>query len=1671
MGINSLTFSATEYIRQQLLSRNLDINVFGGVEANVTPTGTMIGDAAGTEKPGSVVTSPMRDMAVVDQLPAQEMSEFFIDQLYLANKYGPVGGFDDLIEINTVILNNANLGPYSVSVGEASTAGITTHNSIGSCYKPGQILLGVTAEGLLSDPDIIDDTLLQQLGAVQLKKEFQYRLGQELEQQTIGRANILEAFKDPFMAVDILRGEETFIERDWHITMPKSLIGKGLDFVSRLTGFYLPFSYIPGDYFELEPPRGDSFLQKVVSDVTGLIGSTLGIPRRRQSPSQRFLEYTGGGQKSQLFKHIKYNRYGPQYGEGAQAQTAIGRVFGEIKDFIGGGILGAGNYPPNPPQYVGSSRNNIPDMTSPASNNYAGENYVKVFGPSEVAKDFDENQYKFGTVAESYTSQGAVGGGFSWYNDKSEKAGIGRSITNFLGITEKPPGPQKPGVTQGPGGSTDGTTVYTNEEIPSSYYETQSTNYEFREGSIMDVTQKIAESVPGSSKKLQHVGHAINQVSKVFNDGYKELTKGSRVRRYENTDPIDMRGVEVGKEYCRIWTKDVPYWIHGRLQKTEINHRKETYSVLDSPFNLNIAPWRTDSSGNGSSNIVNGKVKKYMFSIENLSWRTSREKGFTYSDLPPCEKGPNGGRVMWFPPYDLSIDENSNANWSKNDFIGRTEPVYSYNNSDRTGTLKWKIIVDHPSIMNMLVRKELAKLTDKEIDNIVDSFYAGCKTYDIYDLARKWGISVELIREVEDILEGETDKETVMEIITPSEGEPEIIVDETPPSLVEYTSPPTKFFFENDCPNCETDWGKTSDLPYNELASTYYSQTNIDRYKSKNPTQASQLTEFFSVAKNEYDVRYAELMVKIHDILKDGKYIITLDFAAGCSNLAPTAYNENLSYRRLDSVRQMFEAHMIGGEAVFKEYTKEGGDLIFPDGGALGESACPPNVSDDQGNINSIYNASASDCRYAAITGIKIEKKTPDEEVKIPRTPVTQIRKDRPDPLPPTLKPENKVRNTRRIIANKLLQRMVTECDYFDIIKKETPFIYDSLREKFKYFQPAFHSMTPEGLNSRLTFLNQCLRPGATIPVVKSNGELDTEHAAKNTAFGAPPVCVLRIGDFYNTKIVINNMSISYDDNLLDLNPEGIGVQPMIATVSLTFNYIGGSGLKGPVDRLQNALSFNYYGNTEMYDERAVMTVTDEDPDEQAWLKENQDWIYQIGADLEDEADDETAKDTSENDGETIGDRDNTVLTTSGETGNIKYSSAFNDYKKQVATYMSGSISEIKEIMTKRNYGWLQLIMAKRQWKEGLYDIDPMLQESGNLIGQPVEVSIRLNEMFDYVESQIKSKSTYIQTRYAATSPGIGKNRKMKKFLLDKLEEVRPTITAEVEAAGTNLGALLVDLTPKIEEFNIVNSGPCDGFVESGKVTVLSVSGLSSIHDSSKSQAVVPTNTLDELNRDYSYINHVSDYFTNALNGSQTVLCVDGELPCGAVGDVLDSLQSGSLLLESNYTSPSNFDNFMGTSLDPELVMEYIMFSDQIVENSAVPTSYHYYHGIYNLGGTAPFWDELISAIGLQSIPQWLHDAREVVSSKIMENEDHYLGQLYAIEKQIVERFVTSDNSITEGIVTLGTSDVTTSVSSDKERNMSYVKTSSASCDSKLLDLSTQANKDDDTFNYKFKRQ
>ena len=166
------------------------------------------------------------------------------------------------------------------------------------------------------------------------------------------------------------------------------------------------------------------------------------------------------------------------------------------------------------------------------------------------------------------------------------------------------------------------------------------------------------------------------------------------------------------------------------------------------------------------------------------------------------------------------------------------------------------------------------------------------------------------------------------------------------------------------------------------------------------------------------------------------------------------------------------------------------------------------------------------------------------------------------------------------------------ESKFFTLLEEKDSTMYHKISDKIKFFNPAFHSITPEGFNSRLTFLHQCTRQGPTIGATDNLGI----RTANNLAFGRPPVCVLRIGDFFYTKIIIDSLSINYETNgglQWDLNQEGIGVMPSMAEITLNFKFIGGSDLAGPIARLQNATSFNFYANTGVYDNRAEIVDFD----------------------------------------------------------------------------------------------------------------------------------------------------------------------------------------------------------------------------------------------------------------------------------------------------------------------------------------------------------------------------------------------------------------------------------------------------------------------------------------------
>ena len=316
----------------------------------------------------------------------------------------------------------------------------------------------------------------------------------------------------------------------------------------------------------------------------------------------------------------------------------------------------------------------------------------------------------------------------------------------------------------------------------------------------------------------------------------------------------------------------------------------------------------------------------------------------------------------------------------------------------------------------------------------------------------------------------------------------------------------------------------------------------------------------------------------------------------------------------------------------------------------------------------------------------------------------------------------------KQAIGKKLIRRLLTECDYFELLKDSDPMILETLKDKLKFFDPAFHSMTPEGLNSRLTFLNQCVRPGQTIPVIGSDGRPKYDDAL-NTTFGAPPVLVIRVGDFYHTKAIPGSLSITYEAPFFDINPEGIGVQPMIVKVSLDLKFIGGHGLARPVESLQNALSFNFYANTEVYDERAEETELN----------------YAL-VELVDKAiaNATVNNEQSKDGGETIGSVLTTIKSGDTESGDIDYTKIYTQLSDQTKDYISISTNQYSTIVDQVNFSMLQLVTSERNYASGNTLTNNKDIQDTKIYGKPNEYEKRVNKLSSKIKEDIDSETNPI---------------------------------------------------------------------------------------------------------------------------------------------------------------------------------------------------------------------------------------------------------------------------------------------------------------------------------------
>ena len=1178
--------------------------------------------------------------------------------------------------------------------------------------SPLSILTGVNADPLSyllnNDPPLKDETLLMNIAALELKFNFEARLRRAIERETIARTTLDEALTNPLTAINLLRDPRSWFEKNFEITVAANPVSRAIEFTSSLAGIQSPVSlirdiredYTPRCFVPQNDNTGGNAITRFVNDLFG----------REVNRDVFYLNHTGAGQKYALFSAIKKNKYQPdylaEYQSGVfQLGDKIAQELRAISGFLG---IGAGSRPEGN-FYIGNrNRNEDPlYLLQDASGDQVKSN-----------EELTESLKKANPTGAPYTEPG--------YNEVSEYGSIS---TNFIW--------KKSNNSTTTGGTSD---LVVSSNIDETKY-SSSSNKTFRECSILFKTSQLLD------KGVNNFGSPIDQTLTKFFDGYTFVSRGNATispiktpklnkageligYTYE-TPGLDISGKRVDKdvynksELCRVWTKDRPYSkITDLLRYKELN-RKERNSVLDRYGNLNIHPSELNvtkiydrADMNSSISKIEGfgekRARKYMFSIENLAWRDSRQ----FDELPSCEKGMNGGRIMWFPPYDISFTDDTTANWTSHQFLGRPEPIYTYNNSERTGTLSWKIVVDHPSILNLLAQKELSNLNDNQVDEILSAFWAGCVDFDVFELARIWDqftqSDIDYFKSViagldlsksNQTLKNKVEKATIN--TQPQNTDLANVNNVTPVSKINGFN----FFFENDVPLDNKTFNKKTDTTYDtgniETFDIYFEKysklaSNIDstnaesiknayRKNDINPTWikyskvigTESSENYFNIA--NADSKWYGFVNQLNEIRKDlvsDKYKgfdLTIKLDAYASPLAPDknskSYNESLARRRFESVTKWLITSVLNQvgklynendieitveninslynentttitvyrenkipqiektskdkikfsltnsssltpeqtiKSIYKSPKKVGNYSYFevnaPDQNStsgttvtyccfetdkiandvINKKLLPNKTANEIGSIEAKIDRPYKDIvcgalsivsSYARRVTINVEaiNKPNDPESKVPKNNTATI-----------ILPSNDKSVTKREIAQRIINKLITECEYFELLKNDSPVVYETIKEKLKYFQPAFHAMTPEGLNSRITFLQQCLRPGDTI----KRSQNDTCDAS-NTAFGKPPICVLRIGDFYNTKIAISSLNISYDPLVLDLNPEGIGVQPMIANIQLGFKYIGGSGLRKYVDELQNALSFNYYANADIYDERTFANTNE----------------------------------------------------------------------------------------------------------------------------------------------------------------------------------------------------------------------------------------------------------------------------------------------------------------------------------------------------------------------------------------------------------------------------------------------------------------------------------------------
>jgi hypothetical protein len=658
-----------------------------------------------------------------------------------------------------------------------------------------------------------------------------------------------------------------------------------------------------------------------------------------------------------------------------------------------------------------------------------------------------------------------------------------------------------------------------------------------------------------------------------------------------------------GNGECRTFTIYDQYDNYNKVIKFDGNG--ETHSVLKDTILPKVAP--------NDSGADKEEKRNFFFTMENLA---------TGGNAEDCDIGPNGGKWMWFVPYNVKISDNNQVNWSEINFLGRPEPIYSYQNTTRNLSLSFSLLIDTvsdiqniaPTIQNyynyiyacnQVVPQSVTFTTQppivinpnalaqafnnsaaitsnnkpKKIKNQPKNFnFSGITEKDIFYYFKPFRMDGD--KRIQGLIYNDSPVYTTIDNKLDATGDTEF-------TNIELSGLTYNQRFTDDSANVisATSIQKIFAETLDELlrTSTEINMTISCTQGDENFTN----DECDKFANNRNDNGYTNKQIAYIHAIRFIESLLT------DNNDNPNATNDT---KKLYDELQFFDSFLpvVGLTAPLK--INDFLDELESNQNYLLRIGLDKSYEFESNFTHSSRQGTNSFCKVSIkIETKKVEKDTifesiVSDEIMVRRHDIKYAKKRKaslvdftyiedPFVLPSSLltsqliTPITTTININPAPSNPTLPASGADCDpilslKFDKLKKNHKFPIGY--EKLKVFTPSFNSQTPFDFTKRYVFLHQLTRPS----------KLGDNSKVNNIVFGKMPVFILRYGDFLHTKAIARSINFDISEATWDLNPEGMGVIPLYCNITMDLTLLGGQSLKGPIDRIQTANDSAFIANT-----------------------------------------------------------------------------------------------------------------------------------------------------------------------------------------------------------------------------------------------------------------------------------------------------------------------------------------------------------------------------------------------------------------------------------------------------------------------------------------------------------